>query len=175
MAGAPRWKRTLSLAALAATPLLVGSVGLNDNLDQRVLSAHNRERVAVGVPALAWDADLASDAARYARTMSASGEFKHSEDEPGVEPQGENLWAGTPGHYSPEAMVGLWIAEKRDYKSGTFPMNSRTGDVAAVGHYTQLMWRRSTAVGCALGRGRNEDFLVCRYATAGNVVGQTVF
>jgi len=69
-------------------------------------------------------------------------------------------------------MVGLWVAEKRDFKPGVFPANSRTGDVEAVGHYTQLVWRRSSAVGCALAHGRAEDFLVCRYSTAGNVVGQ---
>lgn len=166
------WKKLLPLLALAGAPMLLGSAGLNDNLDQRVLAAHNRERIATGIPALVWDEGLAQSARAYAAKMSATGEFKHSDDEPGVEPQGENLWAGTPGYYSPESMVGLWVAEKRDFKPGVFPMNSRTGDIEAVGHYTQLMWRRSSAVGCALAHGRAEDFLVCRYSTAGNVVGQ---
>ena len=69
-------------------------------------------------------------------------------------------------------MVGLWVAEKRQFRPGVFPANSTTGDVEQVGHYTQLMWRRSTAVGCAVAQSRSEDVLVCRYSTAGNVVGE---
>ncbi|MCA1653824.1 MAG: CAP domain-containing protein [Sphingomonadales bacterium] len=140
-----------------------------------MLAAHNRERWEQGVPALQWSEQLARSARRWANHLSATGSFYHSDDEPGVAPQGENLWAGTRGYYSPESMVGLWAAEKGVFRPGVFPMNSRTGDVEAVGHYTQLMWRRSTAVGCALAHGRDEDFLVCRYATAGNVIGQLPF
>ena len=69
-------------------------------------------------------------------------------------------------------MVGLWTAEKRDYKPGVFPNNSRSGDVEDVGHYTQLIWSNTGAVGCALARGQDEDFLVCRYSQAGNVLGE---
>jgi len=68
-------------------------------------------------------------------------------------------------------MVQLWIDEKRDFKPGIFPNNSRSGDIEAVGHYTQLVWRATTKVGCALGHGRQFDFLVCRYANPGNVMG----
>ena len=175
MAGATFWKKACSLAALAASPLLLGSVGIQDNLDRRVLNAHNRERIATGIPTLRWDTRLAADARAYAEQMRVTGKFEHSQDDIGAEPQGENLWAGTPGYYSPESMVGLWVAEKRDFKPGIFPSNSRTGDVEAVGHYTQLMWRKSAAIGCALAHGRQEDFLVCRYSSAGNVIGQTPF
>ncbi len=166
------WRKTIALGALAVAPLMLGSAGLTSDLDRRVLAAHNRERTSQGVPELQWDARLAASAKSWADHLGATGEFTHSADEPGVPVEGENLWAGTPGYYSPESMVGLWAAEKRAFKPGLFPMNSRTGDVEAVGHYTQLMWRRSTAVGCALAHGRAEDFLVCRYSTAGNVVGQ---
>lgn len=166
------WRKGVALAALAAAPLLLGSTGLGSELDRRVLAAHNRERAAAGVPALQWDEDLAAGARVWAAHLGATGRFMHSPDEPDAEPQGENLWAGTPGYYSPEAMVGLWIAEKRVYRPGVFPDNSRTGDLEDVGHYTQLVWRRTRAVGCALAHGRREDFLVCRYATAGNVIGE---
>jgi hypothetical protein len=69
-------------------------------------------------------------------------------------------------------MVGLWAAEKRDYRPGVFPANSRSGDVENVGHYTQMIWRDTHEVGCATAVGRYEEFLVCRYSQAGNVYGE---
>jgi cysteine-rich secretory family protein len=69
-------------------------------------------------------------------------------------------------------MVRLWASEKRDYRPGIFPANSRSGDVENVGHYTQMIWRQSRQVGCATAVGRHEEFLVCRYSAAGNVYGE---
>jgi hypothetical protein len=157
---------------LLASPLVVGALGPQQNFDQRLLAAHNRERSAIGVPALEWSPALAADARLWAKELAATGKFEHSPDEPGLVPQGENLWAGTVGYYQPEAMVALWVSEKRDYKPGVFPNNSRAGDVEKVGHYTQLIWAQTRQVGCALERGRDEDFLVCRYSAAGNVIGE---
>jgi hypothetical protein len=69
-------------------------------------------------------------------------------------------------------MVHLWVSEKRDYRPGVFPNISRSGDIEQVGHYTQLIWRASRQVGCATAVGRDEEFLVCRYSSAGNVYGE---
>ena len=105
----------LPTALLLASPLLVGSAGYHTNFDARLLAAQNRARAEVGVRPMAWNAQLATDAKVWADKLAETGRFEHSPDEPGVEPQGENLWAGTPGAYAPESMVGLWVAEKRDY------------------------------------------------------------
>ncbi|HLL31164.1 MAG TPA: CAP domain-containing protein, partial [Allosphingosinicella sp.] len=145
------------------------------SLDERLLAAHNRERSAAGIPALAWDTVLAAEAASWGRQLGASGEFEHAPDRGGEDPQGENLWAGTRGAYAPEEMVEGWIEEKKYFRPGRFPDNSATGDFADVGHYTQLMWHESDRVGCALAEGAVEEVLVCRYRTAGNVVGERPF
>jgi hypothetical protein len=126
----------------------------------------------MGVPPLKWDPQLASEAQIWANHLAKTGNFEHSPDRPGSKPIGENIWGGTPDRYDPEAMVGLWIDEKRHFKLGTFPANSRTGQVQDVSHYTQLVWRASGQVGCALRRGRTEEVLVCRYSAAGNIIGQ---
>lgn len=162
----------LSLALLLCSPLLIGGTVERADFNSRLLAAHNAERARIGVPALGWDEALAADARVWADDLAASGRFEHSPDEPGKPVEGENLWAGTPRAFSPEAMVGLWAAEKGDYRPGTFPNNSRSGDVEKVGHYTQLIWRNSRRVGCAVATGRSEEFLVCRYSEAGNVMGQ---
>jgi hypothetical protein len=174
--GFARQARLAAAAALAlAAPVLIGGTGRLTSLDERLLAAHNRERTGAGIPALAWDPVLAAEAASWGRQLAASGEFEHAPDRGGEDPQGENLWAGTPGAYAPEEMVDGWIEEKKHFRPGRFPDNSATGDFADVGHYTQLMWRESDRVGCALAAGKDEEVLVCRYRTAGNVVGERPF
>ncbi|MDP1027832.1 CAP domain-containing protein [Sphingomonas sp. KR1UV-12] len=162
------------VAMLALSPLVIGATGLTSNLEGRLLAGHNRERAVVGVPPLHWDAGLASDAKRWADHLAASGAFRHSPDDPG-NPQGENLWAGTRNAFAVESMVGAWARERRFFKAGTFPDNSVTGRVADVDHYTQMMWRRTNAVGCAVAEGADEDILVCRYSQAGNYTGERPF
>ena len=165
-----RW--TLPLALLLSSPLLIGGTAQRADFNTRLLSAQNAERLQAGVPVLRWDPSLAADAREWADQLARTGRFEHSPDEPGKPVQGENLWAGTPRAFSPEAMIALWRAEKADYRPGVFPNNSRSGDVERVGHYTQLIWKKTQQVGCALERGAEEDVLVCRYSTAGNVYGQ---
>lgn len=163
----------LSVALALSAPLMANATGRTANLEARLLAAHNRERAAIGVPPLEWDAQLAANAKVWADALAETGTFEHSPadaSDPDVE--GENLWAGTRGAWSPEDMIGLWIAEKRDYRPGIFPAVSRSGDLEKVGHYTQVIWRNTRKVGCALATGREEDVLVCRYAEGGNVIGE---
>ncbi|WP_114227941.1 MULTISPECIES: CAP domain-containing protein [Sphingomonas] len=159
---------------LTATPLLIGSLGPRTNFNDRLLAAQNRERAVMDVPPLAWDEGLAKGAAVWAKHLSRTGRFEHSPDEPGATPEGENIWGGTPGYYLPENMVGLWTAEKREFRPGIFPYASRTRRVEDVSHYTQMIWRRTTHVGCASSAAGAEEILVCRYSTAGNVIGERI-
>ena len=171
-----RARRLGAAAALAMlSSLLIGSIGLDTNFDSRLLAAHNRERSAAGLEPLRWDDGLKADAAEWAAYLAETGEFEHMEDEDEAEPQGENLWEGTRAAFTPEDMVGMWIAEKRHFKPGIFPDNSRTGNLDDVGHYTQLMWRDTGKVGCARSSNDENDVLVCRYAAAGNVIGERPF
>lgn len=167
----PRRMAACVFLALMA-PALLGATTNTSNFFERVLAAHNRERTTTGSPPLEWDDSLASGAQRWAEYLARSGRFAHSPDEPDAEPIGENIWGGTATRYQPEAMVDLWVAEKRFFKPGTFPENSTSGRVQDVSHYTQLVWRSSQHVGCGLSRGEREDILVCRYSEAGNVMGE---
>jgi hypothetical protein len=162
------------LGALA--PLMQGSLGFSANLEQRLLAAHNRERAQLGIRPLRWDSRLAAGAAQWGAYLARTGAFDHSPQALGDDdPVGENLFMGTHGYYGPEAMVGAWIDEKRLFRPGIFPDNSRTGSFEDVGHYTQLMWRSTGEVGCAVIANREDDFLVCRYAEPGNVEGERPF
>lgn len=140
----------------------------------RLLAMHNAERARVGVPALRWDPALAAAAASYGPALDRLGRLQHSPraSRPG---QRENLWMGTRGAFSPEQMVGSWLAEKREYRHGLFPNVSRTGNWMDVSHYTQMVWKGTTHVGCAVHRGARWDFLICRYSPPGNKDGQTAY
>ena len=89
--------------------------------------------------------------------------------------QGENLFTGTRGAYRYDEMVDLWVDERRDFANRTVPGASISGNWAGVAHYVQIVWRGTRAVGCAMASGASDDYLVCRYSPAGNVVGQKAF
>jgi hypothetical protein len=156
-----------SAPASAAQPLLASQ------FPARILAAHNAERAALGLPPLAWDNDLGNAAATYVTQMATTGVFEHSTraSRRGI---GENLWYGTHGAYSVEHMVGAWAQEKSMFVRGVFPNVSSTGNWIDVAHYTQIIWPTTQRLGCALGSTARTDYLVCRYAPAGNIDGRPV-
>ena len=163
-----------SLAALLCWPATANSASLSRGGEAaRLLAMHNQERSRVNVPPLIWDPQLAAAAASYGPTLARIGRLQHSPraSRPG---QRENLWMGTRGAFSPEQMVGSWIAERSAFRPGVFPSVSRTGNWMDVSHYTQLIWRGTTRVGCAIQPAGRWDFLICRYSPPGNIDGRPV-
>jgi len=155
-------------------PWLLGASGLKNDFAYRLLTTHNLERAQVGAPPLRWNPELAVAAQSWAEYLAATGRFEHAPENP-LDPEGENLWAGSKGRFALEAMTAAWIREKKFFRPGLFPDNSITGRVEDVGHYTQLVWRDTREVGCAIATGQREDILVCRYAQAGNWRGERPF
>lgn len=139
-----------------------------------LLSLHNAERDRIGTPRLTWSNRLAGEAHLWAAQLAREGQMRHAS--PGERRgAGENLWMGAAGYYGPEVMIGAFAAEKRHYVHSAFPDVSRTGQWADVGHYTQMVWRDTQEVGCAVARGARDDFLVCRYWPAGNWYGRMAY
>ena len=163
------------VAAVFASILTTTAAKAQPRLDfaGRLLAAHNSERDRAGLPPLAWSSRLAQDAQDWAVQLSRRGRLEHA-DSHVRKGMGENLWMGSAGHYSAEDMIGGFLAERAKFRPGTFPQVSRTGNWADVGHYTQIIWPRTTEVGCAVAKGAGHDFLVCRYNPAGNTMGERV-
>lgn len=165
--------KLLATSLLLLAPPAAAQAPVLDPISMRLLAIHNGERAAVGVPPLAWDPALAAAAASYGPSLAAIGRLQHSPRHlrPG---QRENLWMGTTGAYSPEQMVSTWTVEKRIFRPGIFPAVSSTGNWLDVSHYTTMIWRTTTRVGCAIHRTAAWEYLICRYSPPGNIDGVPV-
>ena len=137
-----------------------------------VLAVHNAERARVGAPPLQWDSELATAASAYAHVLASGAPFAHS-PRAGRSGQRENLSRGLPGADALQ-MVGYWTVERRNFEPGIFPNVSRTGDWEDVAHYTQMIWKTTTRVGCGVASGQTGEFMVCRYSPPGNADGRLV-
>jgi hypothetical protein len=147
-------------SAAMASPLTIDK--------QLILTEHNKYRAEVGAPPLTWSEKLAAGAQRWADTIALLGQMKHS----GTSGVGENLafWRGS--NPSLNTMIGMWEQEKQLFQPGRFPNVSRDGNWLSVSHYTQMVWRDTTQVGCGIGNNGKTDFLVCWYSPQGNYIGR---
>jgi uncharacterized protein YkwD len=167
------------IAAICAPLIALGAAGgvaaqRSESFAHQLLALHNRARDEAGVPRLVWSNKLAQDAQVWARQLAHDGRMYHSSHEQSGG-EGENLWMGSVGYYGAETMIGAFVDEKQHYVHAAFPQVSNTGRWQDVGHYTQVVWRDTQQVGCAIARGEKDDFLVCRYWPAGNWIGQLAY
>ncbi|PFH46572.1 hypothetical protein AMATHDRAFT_77606 [Amanita thiersii Skay4041] len=129
-------------------------------MDQ-VLAGHNRARAKYGARPLTWNSNLYPGTVQWAKQCK----FQHSNSQGRY---GENLAAGSGNFGFPNALE-LWMDEA----------NNHPGFSPATGHFTQVVWKSTTSVACAIADcpagtifPQPSRFVVCRYAPPGNVQGQ---
>jgi uncharacterized protein YkwD len=178
----------LSLTCLAAGALGCGTseaatkptpdTSANSTLAKEMLAAHNQVRANAKpkpkspLPPLTWS----PEAAKVAQAWANRCEFEHNRNRGKY---GENLAAAAPpGSKTNQEAVMDWASEAADYSYSS----NKCAPGKVCGHYTQLVWRDTTQVGCATAIcTKNSPFgaqfpkwqlWVCDYTPPGNYVGQ---
>lgn len=139
-----------------------------------ILKLHNDYRKYHGSPALTWSSKLSSGAATWANTCV----WEHSPMS-SRKNQGENLFAslGYPVESAYSSAATSWYDEVALYDFN----DPGKPDFSDIGHFTQLVWKESTELGCARAicpGDANSPFdsdgewinVVCRYSPPGNVL-----
>ena len=159
-----------------------GGVGEPANLTGITLF-HNQVRAAVDtagiaagpLPPMVWDDAIAAHALAYTEmcidTAAPAGLVDHSSQAyrtgvAGFAYLGENI-LGAGGVASAQQAVDAWASEKANF---TYP----TGCSDQCGHYTQVVWRESTHLGCANVTCAGLQFggtVLCMYGPGGNSGG----
>eukprot|EP01117_Protostelium_nocturnum_P010039 TRINITY_DN357_c0_g1_i1.p1 TRINITY_DN357_c0_g1~~TRINITY_DN357_c0_g1_i1.p1 ORF type:complete len:1143 (-),score=409.41 TRINITY_DN357_c0_g1_i1:110-3538(-) len=138
------------------------------------INLHNAERKAYGIVDVSWDSASAQVASDYASKCT----WGHNSNRGS---RGENIAAYTGDARSNIAgLFGTWANEKKDWDCA----NNAAKNNAVVGHFTQVVWEKTTGIGCAVvfcqtgspfSGFKDWTYAVCNYAPPGNYVGQRPF
>jgi len=84
---------------------------------------------------------------------------------------GENLAAAS-GIDDLTTLFDLWSNEGQYYDYDNPSLYGGVDDETELGHFTQLVWKSTTAVGCGVQVCSDSDwtYLICRYYTEGNIL-----
>lgn len=155
-----------------------GAPVVSDFPDAQVyVDAHNAVRGAVEepssyqgtwqpLPPVSWSNEVAATAQEWANHLRDAMDcgLEHA-DGSGY---GENLAAGS--NVDAQRAVDMWASEKESYSySAEYVFENDTG------HYTQIVWRASTKIGCASASCGRSSVVVCRYDPPGNFIGNEIF
>lgn len=133
-----------------------------------ITAAHNRVREPLGLPPLVWSDELARYAQAWVDKLQRKGCPLQHRPRSGRDAQrhGENLFSMTGQTPTVEDVVGSWAAEVEQY-------DARSNRCKGVcGHYTQVVWRKSQRVGCAMATCGDTEIWSCNYDPPGNFVGE---
>jgi len=161
---------TENLETAAETELVSNPVELNQAQINEFVNSHNMVRRAVGMPDVKWNREIANYAREWAVNLVNKQECELAHRQENT--YGENIFQGTEITLTkPSVAVESWAAEKKDYKGGTIDAN------LVAGHYTQIIWRKTTEIGCGLAvcPAKNYVIAVCNYNPPGNYEGESPF
>ena len=169
----------LKLAIIMLSMTLYATYANAGEIDREaIVAAHNKWRAQVGVGELSYSPELEVSAQAWADNLKKTDHCQMRHSKP-YGRYGENLyWASalvwSDGRRELQKVpsdkpVDSWGSEISDYN---YAKNScKSGKMC--GHYTQMVWRTSTKVGCAFAvcEDSQEQVWVCQYQPAGNWVG----
>ncbi|MCK5896367.1 MAG: SCP-like extracellular [Cocleimonas sp.] len=147
------------------------------------LSTHNAVRAQYDLTPLRWSPTLARYAQQWATHQATfkncNMQHRPHHKSPFKQQYGENLFWASPKRWSDgkterqfisiSEVITSWANEVDDYD---YHSNTcKTGE--QCGHYTQIVWRETQAVGCAIAVCPDKSQLwVCNYNPSGNYIGE---
>lgn len=156
-------KYVLFFSFVIYTQLLIAQKADSDEIDL-LLERHNFYRLEVGVEEIKYSDELANVANEWAKKLKKQGcTFKHNDNA-----YGENMAKGTVGSFTIYDAIDSWASEKEfyDYKKN----KCESGKTCS--HYTQVIWKNTTEVGCAKTICDGSVIWICNYNPPGNFIGQ---
>ena len=140
-----------------------------------LVSLHNTLRTKHRVGKLTKLQAIATMAQKTATNCAKIKTLQHSQDKYNNQPVGQNLYVKTNAPSANDVMQGWYYKEEPNYNYSTG--KSKNGGV--IGHFTQVVWKSMTQIGCAVATGtylayQNSYYVCCNYFPAGNYIGQYV-
>ena len=158
----------IAVIIIALTLRVLAPAHADPSSTAELLAAHNAYRTSLGLPPLRWSDALAASAQNWAEHLAETGQLEHSGS-------GQNLAMAAAGTKSLTQLVDLWGSEQANFTDGYFPDISTTGNWMDAGHYSQIVWKDTTEVGCGFAENDGNDVLVCDYDPPGNVMGERAY
>src|SRR3569833_2229686 len=149
---------TVTITAAPTIPSNAPQYASEDLFTSAILNSTNFFRTEHNASWITWNDTIASFASDYLDNNDDCA-FAHSGG-----PYGENIAMGYPDAAS---CVDAWGNERKDYNYDSPDFSEETG------HFTQLVWKNSTTVGCGKRLcGTRGWYVLCEYWPRGNVIGQ---
>ncbi len=149
------------------------SLKMTEELKKEFIEEHNQWRKDVGVPPLEWSEKLAQYASEWGMEIGKKCDMKHRPYSGKWEQlYGENIyWTSAPS-VATKDVVDAWGSEIKYYKKPK-PIDD---DFVKYGHYTQVVWKDTKKVGCAIIKcKKGGTIVICNYDPSGNWDGQTAY
>ena len=130
-----------------------------------ILTRHNYYRAQHQVGKLSRLSDLESIAQSWAENNAQKGDLIHSSNKYNGNYIGENLLFGYKGDKFAVDLVDVWYNEYPNYDF------NNPGWTYSAGHFTQVVWKGSTYIGCGVKcKSDNSCYVCCNYYPAGNYI-----
>lgn len=178
----PSWKATYGVSETDKAFIIKTHNDLRNKIASQTTEFGNKFPLASNMRQVYWSEEIAKLAQQHADKKA----YMHSKDTfrktATFSYIGENIAfeAYSNGQPSPnwQKIISNWYGEIKDFNQDVTVFKPSTG--APIGHFTQVVWAETYAIGCGLSSYPQNDkgtffFYVCEYGPGANVIGSPIY